>query len=186
MTSRRALIALASVLVTILLTAPAAADHFAARISLTISAGARAEVGYILTARVQRSDGKAIGSETVRFYDIVDLFGPREMLIGSTTTDATGRAELTYLPATAGERRIVALYAGSDHISPVRGQATLHATVTRTAYEPEPAGLALFSSRVPYVVGVVVLIVWALIAYAFISTVRGILTGARSGKGGMV
>lgn len=175
--------AAAIVLATLLLGGQATADHLRALVSVTATADASAAVGYVLTAQVRRSDGNAIGDTKIRFYDVVELFGEREMLIGTATTDASGRASLAYLPATTGKREIVALFPGADHLAPVRGRISLDATVAAPPYHPESSGLALFSTRVPYAVGVVVLVVWALIAYAFISTARGVMTGARLKKG---
>lgn len=175
--------AAAIVLATLLLGGQATADHLRALVSVTATADASAAVGYVLAAQVGMSDGKPIGDAKIRFYDVVELFGEREMLIGAATTDASGRATLAYLPATTGKREIVALFPGADHLAPVRGHISLDATVAAPPYHLEPSGLALFSTRVPYVVGVVVLAVWALIAYAFISTARGVKSGARIRKG---
>ena len=185
MTSRVPLTTATAVLALLLLAAPASADHLRAVVSVSAAAEARAEVGYVLTAQVRRSDGRAIGDTKVRFYDVVDFYGPREMLIGAAITDAAGRASLTYLPARAGQREIVALFPGADHLAPVRARMTLDATVAAPPYRAESSGLALFSTRVPYVVGAIVLAVWALIAYAFIGAARGVMAAARTGKGGI-
>lgn len=183
--TRRVTIAFgAAVLATVAFATPASADHLRAQVSVVATASEKTEQGYVLTARVRSSDGKAIGDTKVRFYDIVELFGEREMLIGTATTDVSGRASLAYLPATAGKREIIALFPGADHLPPVRGRVGLDATVAAPPYRAESSGLALFSTRVPYAVGVVVLVVWAVIAYAFISTARGVVTGARPRKGG--
>ncbi|HEX4744065.1 MAG TPA: hypothetical protein VFW12_05270 [Candidatus Limnocylindria bacterium] len=185
MTRRFPLILATAALAMLLLAGPASADHLRAVVSVSATAEARAEIGYVLTAQVRRSDGRAIGDTRVRFYDLVDFYGPREMFIGAATTDAGGRASLTYLPARTGPREIVALFPGADHLAPVRATMTLDATVAAPPYHAEASGLALFSTRVPYVVGVLVLAVWALIAYAFIGAARGVMAGARTGKGGI-
>ena len=165
------------------LASPAAADHQRARVTLSATPAAKVEQGYLVSAVCRLVDGKAIGNATVRFYDIVELFGEREMYIGSATTDASGTATLLYLPAQTGTRRIVARFSGGEHVGSVESRMTLEATVAAPAYHAEAPGLALFSTRVPYAVGVVVLAVWALIAYAFLSTARGIKSGARIRKG---
>ena len=184
MTKHGLLAIVTAALAMLMVAAPASADHMRAIITVSAAAEARVEVGYVLTAQVRRSDGKAIGDTKVRFYDVVDFYGPREMLIGTATTDAAGRASLAYLPARTGQREIVALFPGAEHLPPARAKVTLDARVAAPPYHAESSGLALFSTRVPYVVGAVVLAVWALIAYAFIGAARGVMAGARTEKGG--
>jgi len=151
--------------------------------SLTVSAepSAKTEQGYILTAKLVAKDAKAVNEVTVRFYDVVDLLGPREMLIGIAATDGLGRATLAYLPAEAGRHEIVTRTAARDQGPTTEARFTLDATLAAPpAYAPEELPLASFSSFVPYAAGAVVLGVWALFAVALLGTGRRILVGARA------
>ena len=159
---------------------PAAADHVRPMIDVTAHASVRAEQGYIIDARLRTADGKAIGDAAVRFYELVDFVGPREMLLGSSTTDSQGVASIAYLPALAGTRQIVARFAGCcEHIAAADGRFALEATIAKPAFRTERQPLAEFSDRVPYVVGVLVLAVWGLIGFALFATARGVIGGAR-------
>jgi len=159
---------------------PAFADHVKPKIEVSAHANIKVEQGYVIDARLQTADGKAIGDATVRFYELVDFFGQREMLLGRATTDSQGVASLAYLPALTGTRQIVARFAGCcEHIAAAEGRLALEATVAKPAFRPERQPLAEFSDRVPYVVGVVVLAVWGLIGFALLATARGVIGGAR-------
>lgn len=164
---------------TLLSASPAVADHQKAQVTVSAHASARLEQGYVLDVHLQTSDGRPVNEATVRFYDVVEFFGRREMLITSAVSDGQGRASVTYLPARTGAREIVVRFPGRDHIAPAQGRLTLQAIVAAPQYKAEPSGLALFSTRVPYVVASVVLVVWALIAFALFGTARGVLRGTR-------
>lgn len=168
---------------------PALADHVKPRMDVGAHASARVEQGYVIEARLQTADGKAIGDASIRFYELVEFVGQREMLLGNATTDGQGIASLSYLPALAGTHRIVVRFGGCcEHIAAAEGQLALEATVARPAFRTERQPLAEFSDRVPYAVGVIVLAVWGLIGFAFLATARGVIGGARtrSGKEGRV
>jgi len=173
-----------SLIVTVLLAGVAVAADQRAVLFLETRPSAKPEQGYVLAARLVATDGRPVNEATVRFYDLVEFFGAREMLIGSATTDGQGIATLTYLPAQLGPRAIVAKFAGRAGVAATEGRASLAATVAAQPYTVEPAPLSAFSSKVPYAVGAIVLAVWALIGFALIGTARGVMTGARKeGKG---
>jgi hypothetical protein len=137
------------------------------------------EQGYTLGVRLLVTQTQPVAGATVRLYEIVDLFGKKEMFIGTATTDGQGRASLNYLPAKTGSHEIVARFPGMPGYSATEGRTTFQADVAAEPYVVEPAPLASFTSKVPYVVGLVVVAVWALIAYALFGTARGITSGAR-------
>ncbi|HZP97800.1 MAG TPA: hypothetical protein VFC31_15895 [Candidatus Limnocylindria bacterium] len=148
-------------------------------VKLATQAAARPEWGYLVSVQVTSPAGKPVNDAVVRFYDIVDFFGPREELIGSGVTDGQGRTAITYLPATTGAHQIVARFAGRDTLVPSFGVTTLDATVAAPAYElDEPAFELFFTRYVPYAAGIVVLAVWGLIAFSLLSTARGVVAGA--------
>lgn len=157
----------------------ALADHLKAICDVQVTASAKLEQGYVLGVRLHTSDGRPVNEATVRFYDKVELFGDREMYIGSSITDGQGNTSLRYLPARLGTHELVVRSSSKDHFTAAEGRVTFEATVAAPAYRSEPAPLAAFSALVPYGVGAVVISVWALLAFAFFGTARGVLGGAR-------
>jgi len=148
-------------------------------LQLTITPAAKAEQGYAIAVRVRTDDGKPVNEAAIRFYETVDLFGAREMSLGSTTTDGQGQGTFIYLPAQLGSHQIIARFAGRDQIASAETRTTFDALTAAPLYQPETVPLSGFSQVVTVAVGVVVLSVWALIAFAFISTARGVRRGAR-------
>ncbi len=151
----------------------------AARVQLAIAPAAKASTGYVLTAGVLTATGGPASDVTVRFYEVVDLLGTREMLIGAATADGHGSASLTYLPATIGTHEVVVRASGTA-VSPGETRGTLDATVAAPPYRSDVSALSRFSAVVPYAVGLVVLAVWLLIAFALFGTARGVIQGAGS------
>lgn len=152
----------------------------AARMRVTVTPAAKTERGYVLGMQVNAPDGKPLADSPVKVFDVVDLFGPREMYLATVTTDGSGTASFEYLPATTGAHQVVVRYAGAGAVKAAEGRTTFDATVTAQARSFELRPLASFSDRVPYAVGVLVLAVWGLIAFALIATARGVLAGART------
>lgn len=148
-------------------------------LELKASAAAKVEQGYVLAVRVRSADGRPVNEASVRFYEAVELFGEREMYIGSAMTDGQGEGALAYLPAEIGPHAVIARFAGRDQIAPAEGRTTFDARVAAPAYRIEAVPLSGFSRIVTIAVGAIVLSVWALIAFALISTARGIRKGAR-------
>ncbi len=183
--TRRIVAALAlAVIGTLLLAGVALAAPQRASIELTVRVAAKVEQGYVLAVRVRSADGKPVNEAGIRFYETVDLFGAREMFIGTATTDGQGDGALPYLPAQPGSHPIIARFAGRDQVAAAEGRTTFEATVAAAAYRMEAVPLAAFSNVVTAVVGAIVLTVWALIAFAFISTARGVRRGARDLENG--
>ncbi len=160
--------------------APAALPPGNATLALSTQALAKAADGYTVSAALRKSDGTAVGAATVRFYEAVDLLGDREMLIGSAVTDGTGVASLAYLPARTGTHEIVARTSAAGKVDAAVGRLTFESSVSAPAYQETRKPLASFSDRVPYAVGVLVLGVWSVIAFALLATARGVIGGARS------
>lgn len=157
----------------------ASADHVRAIAEVAVAGHEKLERGYVLSVRLRGSDGRPVNSATVRFYESVELFGAREMLIASALTDGQGNAQITFLPAKLGSQEIIVRFPGREHVASAVARHTFDATVAAAPYRQPTPPLAAFSAAVPYGVGVVVLAVWALIAFAFLGTVRGVLQGAR-------
>lgn len=184
MTRRIGLALVGCAIATLLLGTVALAAPQRASIDITVGPAAKAAQGYTLTVRIRTTDGKPVNEAAVRFYEPVDLFGARQMYLGSVTTDGQGGGTFVYLPAQLGSHQVIAKLAGSDLVSAAEGKTTFEATVAAPSYQTQVVPLADFSKVVTAVVGGVVLTVWALIAFAFFSTARGVRRGARDlGKG---
>jgi hypothetical protein len=149
-----------------------------ARVEVTTRAAAKAELGYVIETRVVSPDGKPVNDAVVRFYQLVDFFGPREELIGTARTDGQGNAALTYLPASTGSHEIAVRFAGQGSLVPSVGTATFEATVASPPYRSDEPVLLAFTRLVPYAAGAIVLSVWGLIAFALFGTARGIAVRA--------
>jgi hypothetical protein len=169
----------AAIALTLVLGNGALADHLKAICEVNATASTRLENGYVLAVRLHTADGKPVNDTTVRFYEALDLFGAREMYIGSAVTDGQGGTSLGYLPARLGTHEIVARSSAREHFAGAEGRTTFEATVAAPAYRSAPAPLASFSAALPYAVGAVVLSVWALLAFALLGTARGVLGGDR-------
>jgi len=150
-----------------------------ATIQLSVAAAAKPEQGYAIAVRVRTDDGRPVNEATISFYEPVDLFGAREMSLGTTTTDGQGQGTFLYLPAQLGSHQIIARFSGRDQVAKAEATMTFDADVAAPIYQPETVPLSGFSQVVTAAVGVIVLSVWAVIAFALISTARGVRRGAR-------
>lgn len=159
---------------------PIVAPPGGSRVALAVTAGAKPELGYVVSASVTSPAGAPVSEATVRFYDVVELLGQREELIGSGVTDGQGNVAISYLPASAGTRQIVARFAGQGELAASLGTTTFAATVTAKPYTVDRPPLADFSNAVPYGVAVIVLAVWGLIAFSLFGTARGVVATANS------
>jgi hypothetical protein len=148
------------------------------RVLVTTAAASKPELGYTLAVKVTSPAGMPVNDATIRFFDVVDLFGPKEELIGTGTTDGQGEVAIVYLPATTGTHQIVARFAGRDALVPSLGVTDLEATVAAPAYKVDPSAFAAFSRYIPYGAGVLVLAVWGLIAFSLFGTARGVVASA--------
>ena len=146
--------------------------------SVRVDPSKKAGAGYVVEAQVLGKDGSAVNEVAVRFYDVVDLLGPREMLIGTEPTDGQGRATLTYMPAEAGAHTVIARYVARS--APGEARTTFQADLSAAStYEREHLPLADVSESLPPVAAAVLLAVWALFAFALVGAVRGIATAPR-------
>lgn len=157
----------------------AAADHLRVVSEVTVTPSDKPAQGYVLAVRLRTSDGRPLNEATLSFYETVELFGRREMLVATARTDGQGIGSTTYLPARTGRHEIVMRFAGRDHVAPAEHRSSFEATVAARPYEPYAPPLGSFTAALPYGVGMLVLSVWALIAFALFGTARGVLRGAR-------
>lgn len=155
----------------------------AARLTVDAAPAQKTDDGYVLTVQVKAPDGKPLGDAPVKVFDIVDLFGPREMILASLTTDGRGYASYTYLPSTVGTHSIVVRSSSREGVRAGEARTTFEASITTAQPGVEGHPLASFTDRIPYAVGLIVLAVWALIGFALFGTARGVIDGARRTRG---
>ena len=181
MSSLRRFVAVAglAIVMAVSLETPASADHVRAIAEIDVAHAEKLEKGYVISVKLRGSDGRPLNSALVRFYESVEMFGAREMFIASAVSDGQGNASIPYLPARLGQHELIVRFPGRDHIAASVTKHTFEATVAAAPYRSVTPPLAAFSANVPYGVGVVVLAVWALIAFALFGTVRGVLRGGR-------
>ncbi len=138
--------------------------------------------GYVVSAHVTK-DTKPVGQVEVSFYDVIDLLGSRQMLIGSRLTDGQGEASVTYLPAELGHHDLVVRAAEADAVvAEARSSFDARVAAPRT-YSREQLPLERFSSGLPLVAAGVLVVVWALFAFAFVGTARRVASGAGDASG---
>lgn len=151
----------------------------AARVNVAVTAAPEAARGYVIAATALGPDGRPLADAPLRFYELVDLFGTREMQIGSGTSDGRGVVTLTYLPAQPGTHDLVVRTSAVGKVTAGEGRTSFDASVSAPQSKVERPLLAIFSDRVPYAAGLIVLSVWSLIAFALFATARGVIRGAR-------
>lgn len=176
--SRAGLIVSLAFALTVVFGGVAVADQLKAVCDVSVQPSVKPETGYVISVHLKSSDGRPVNEATVRFYETVELFGAREMLIGVGTTDGQGSADLLYLPAKVGTHEIVARYPGRPDVAAASGRTTFEATVAAPPYKSETLALSPLAGVVPYGAGALVLGVWALIGFALFATARGVLRGA--------
>ncbi len=148
--------------------APSGADPANARVvtSVSVQRAARAGRGYTIAARLVAKDRADLNGIDVAFYDIRPLLGTREMLIGSATTNGSGVAQLSYLPAEPGKHEIVARPVSWDQLQATEAHASFQAdAVAPAAYVREHLPLERFSAPLPYAAALVLVGVWGLFAF---------------------
>ena len=151
----------------------------AARISAQTAPAEKTEQGYTLTATVRAPSGDPLADANVKFYELVDLFGTREMYIGTAVTDGRGAASITYLPAQTGTHKLVVRTAQNGKITPGEARLAFEASVAAPEHVVQRPALVQFADKVPYAAALIVLTVWALIGFALFATARGVIGGAR-------
>ena len=146
----------------------------ASKITVVATPADKTTLGDAITATITSPAGKPVGDATIRFYDVVELFGQREELIGTAQTDGQGSALIYYLPASTGTHTIVARFNGQGTLGASLGVKDVDATLAAPAYKTDQQPLAAFSHYVPYVAATIVVSVWALIAFSLLGTARGV------------
>jgi Ni/Fe-hydrogenase subunit HybB-like protein len=125
--------------------APSAAAATAAPTGpkITIS-GVEAGGAVRLTAKVTDATGAPVAKAKVSFLLASNVFGPRQVPLGTVATDATGTAKMVigtdtkrFRPTTTGPQEFVASYT-ADGQEPIDFSTNVNVTAARSAYTPAP------------------------------------------------
>jgi hypothetical protein len=126
-----------------------------------------------LQATVTGADGKAQSQAAVTFVAATDFFGERWVPIGSALTDTSGRATVVYTPTWNGEQRLVARVSGVEGAR-ASEPIVIEVSGALPGIASEPQDLPIVRAwALPIGVAVVVL-VWLVLAFIFLSAVIGI------------
>ena len=108
-----------------------------------------------LTAKVTDAAGKPVAKAVVKFLLANNVFGPRQVPLGTVATDATGTAKLLvgtdtkrFRPTASGPQEFIASYT-ADGAEPVEFATNVNVTVARSAYTPAPAKALAGAGRRP-------------------------------------
>lgn len=140
---------------------------------VTIEAAALDDGTWRLTSSVTASDGRALSQTAVTFTAATEFFGERWVPIGTAVTDTSGTASLVYRPTWNGAQTLVARTSGTD--GPQTSEPiTIEVTGALPGIAQEREDLPIVRAwALPIGVGVVVA-VWVVLAFLFLSAVIGI------------
>jgi len=144
---------------------------------LTALPPAEQEAGKPLALAARLTDGstnRPLGSMTVEFFILTEVFGPRLMSVGQATTDTTGRAAVAYKPSWEGETKTVVRFRGNAEYAAAEIGFQFNAVGPIALHENAEFGLKPIRAVAPYVVFAIVAGVWATLIFVLGSTVRGI------------
>jgi hypothetical protein len=142
---------------------------------LTISDPARGARGHLtLRATLTTAEGKPLGDRQVTFYQQVDLFGTRDALIATGSTDSTGFAAVDYQPVENGTQTIKARFLGDGGAASIETSTTITVRDAVPVYTPDPLPLATVRQWLPVGLATLVLATWAVLLGVTLRTVLGI------------
>lgn len=137
-----------------------------------------------LAAQLVAYDGSPIGGAEVEFRREIEFLGPRLVVLGRGTTDATGVAQVP-IRATQGRLRVEVRFAGDARYAPT--EATVDVAVPpgsvrgqrEAGFEPPRPGVGLgqVAAVMPLAIAGAALGVWVVLIALALVTLRGIIRG---------
>lgn len=125
-----------------------------------------------LDATVLQSDGRGQSQVPVTFMARVDFFGERWIPVGTAVSDTTGTASLLYLPTWNGDQILVARAGGEAAMSSAPVVIRISGALPGVPSEPED--LPIVRAWAIPVGAAVIVTVWIILAFLFLSAVVGI------------
>lgn len=181
MIARRGAVAVALGLAAVLATAGPAGAQEAVPTALTVEVEEplRDDIGYRLAATLTTEDGAAVSGARVSVYSVVELLGERRALLGTATTDATGKARVSFTPRRP-DLRIAATWAGDDqHAATTTDQAVVFPDEAVQPYVHVHGHSQLLQpvrSFMPRAITVAVGLLWLGLLALLVTTLHGIRT----------
>ena len=121
----------------------------------------------VLSATLIGPGGKLLADQQVQFYQRVDLFGPREALLGASSTDSSGVALLVYEPVERGRLSLVARFVGDATLAKAESTASVDVSDTNEPLPNEPLPFAALRPWLPFGIGGAVASVWLVLLGVF-------------------
>jgi hypothetical protein len=143
---------------------------------LTLSEPTRGGLKGHLTLRavLAAADGKALGERQVTFYGQSTVFGAREVVLGSATTDSTGLAAIDFQPTQLGEQTMLARFRGDDVFAAAQASGTLDVREIVPIYSADSLPLASVRQWLPLGLASLVLATWGVLLGITAVTVLGV------------
>lgn len=156
-------------------------------VSVSFVPSANAQISDRIAARLVAYDGSPIGDAEIEFRREIEFLGPRLVLLGRGTTDATGVAQVPIRP-TDSRLRIDVRFAGDERYEPT--EATVDVVVPpgaalvqgRAGFEPPRPGpgLGQVASVMPLAIAGATVGVWVVLVALVLVTLRGIRRSKRN------
>jgi hypothetical protein len=156
-------------------------------VSVSFVKSVQKQISDRIAAHLVAYDGSPIGGAEIEFRREIELLGPRLVLLGRATTDATGVAQVP-IRATDARLRVEVRFAGDDRYAPsattvdvVVPKASVRAA-GQAAFEPPRPGIGLgqLAAVMPLAIAGATVGVWVALAALIFVTLRGIRRNRRN------
>ncbi len=149
-------------------------------LSYTVQTDRQGNQSLLLQAKLNQDNGYALGQRNIAFFEKTDIFGTANVPIGSATTSAVGIAALVYQTRVTGPHTFTVVYGGDDKTA----SAVVTSTLDLQGLPPmpplnSPTGMEKIGDWSMLATGVVVLVVWGLLASVFFGTIFGIRSASK-------
>jgi hypothetical protein len=149
-------------------------------LSYTVQTDRQGNQSLLLQAKLNQDNGYALSQRNIAFFEKTDIFGDANVPIGSAITSAVGVAALTYQTRVTGPHTFTVVYGGDDKTA----SAVVTATLDLQDLPPMPAlytptGMEKISDWSMIATGVVVVVVWGLLASVFFGTIFGVRSASK-------
>jgi len=135
----------------------------------------------VLTARLTGSDSQPMSDESISFGEMQSFMGNENLIpLGSGVTNALGTVSFTYVPLVTGTHTVRVFFSGDGNY--LGSQSSIVVNVTSVTPPPNgdaPLTLASISCWVLLAVGIVVAVVWILLAAVIVGVRRSISHASR-------
>jgi hypothetical protein len=145
----------------------------AAEPAIRAQAEAMGDGSFRLTAKVTTAEGGAQSQTLVTFLAATEFLGSRWVPVGTAVSDTSGTATVLYNPTWNGEQRLIARAAGPQgalESEPI----SIEVSGALPGVNTEPPDLPIVRAWALPIGVLVVVVVWLVLAFIFLSAVVGI------------